>query len=490
MIPEALTARLQYHFQRANELHAARNYNGAIAELQAIFRIAPEVPEAHFNTGNVLRDAGNLTLAAEAFEAAIGFAGNQGRLYAEALLNLGDVYMRLKRFDAAHDAFTRAIQAAPTLAEAWMGLGVMEYERRDYAAADRAYAQALALDPSHLGVLNNRALTEYRSGRPHDSLATYDRIHALAPDFAEHRLHRALMLLLHGDYAQGFAEYEWRWGTGHFQSHKVVTGRPEWQGEDLTGKTILAYGEQGYGDAFQFARYLSLLAMRRGHVVALVEQPVQELIATVPGVVQTATAGGGTVPPHDYIVPILSLPHRFGTLLGTVPTKAPYIFPPYDRIAYWRARLAELTGLRVGLNWAGRPEHPFDDARSASVAALAPLAQIEGVSFVALQQGPRREEAGMAMFQPGPLASFTETAAIMESLDLVISVDTAICHLAGALGRPTWTMLAWVPEWRWGLAGEHTPWYPTMRLFRQDAPGDWDWVVERMKAALSEWVAG
>ncbi len=232
-----------------------------------------------------------------------------------------------------------------------------------------------------------------------------------------------------------------------------------------------------------------MLAMRRAHVVALVEKPVQDLIATVPGVLQTFTAGGGVLPPHDYVVPILSLPQRFGTLPHTVPATVPYIYPPDDRVAYWRERLADLKGFRVGLNWAGRPEHPFDDARSASLAVLAPLADLEGVSFVSLQQGGRADETGMDLFRPGPLGTFTETAAIIQNLDLVISVDTAVCHLAGALGRETWTMLAYVPEWRWGVSGEHTPWYPTMRLFRQDNLGDWPWVVERMKSALAERLA-
>jgi Tfp pilus assembly protein PilF len=470
---------IAYHLRRANAFHERKQYDEAMEALRQVFKLQPESPEAHFNMGNVIRDAGNPALAAEAFICAVRAAERQGRRYPQALLNLGDVYLRIRRFPAALTALGEAVQAAPQMAEAHMALGLVHYEMGDCASASLHYRNGLALMPDHPGLLNNYALALYRTGEYRQSLEAYHRLVAVAPDMADGRTHRALILLLNGDYQQGFAEYEWRWKTDFFQKLRFPSPRPEWKGEDLTGKTIIAYGEQGYGDVFQFARYLTLLAGLGARVIAFVEPTLAALIATVPGVAEVITIGDKP-PPHDFHIPMLSLPGRFGTIQATIPAVVPYISPPAGKVVEWRGKLAHLGGYRVGVTWAGRPEHPFDHARSMPLETLAPLGRIPGITYVSLQQGPRADEPGLEMYRPGKLESFTDTAAIIQALDMVIAVDTSVIHLAGALGKQARVLIPRIPEWRWGLKGEVSPWYPSLRIVRQTTDGDWTPVVARL----------
>jgi tetratricopeptide (TPR) repeat protein len=476
---------IQRHFERSSALHAEKRFNEAIAELQKVFKLSPDLPEAHFNMGNILRDSGNVDLSVEAYIAAVKAAENKGRRYPEALINLGDVFMKQKRLDYALIAFREATEAAPRMAEAWMGLGVARYESHDLSGALAAYTTALTFAPNHVGLVNNLALTSFRLGNLYASLAFYDRLIAIAPEMPEARTDRALILLHFGRFEEGLRDYEYRWGMDRLRHTRHRTGAPDWRNEPLKGKTIVAYGEQGYGDAFQFCRYLSRLTAMGAYVIALVERPIVKVIESVPGVALTLPSGAvEALPPHEYSVAMMSLPYHFGTTPDTIPAKVPYIFADEDLTAKWRKTLSPLGGLKVGLVWAGRPEHPFDHERSMTLAILAPLAQVADISFVSLQQGPRADEEGLEVFRPGPLADFAETAAIVENLDLVIGVDTSVTHLVGAMGKPIWLLLPLVAEWRWALQPETSPWYPTMRLFRQTVRDDWTGPVNLVVEAL------
>jgi ADP-heptose:LPS heptosyltransferase len=262
---------------------------------------------------------------------------------------------------------------------------------------------------------------------------------------------------------------------------------PLWNGEDLAGRTVLLHGEQGYGDTIQGLRYVPLVAARGGRVVLEVPAPLARVAASVSGVAEFVTAGQA-LPRFDLVCPMLSLPRALGTTLETIPADLPYLAPPAEAVAQWRERLGG-PGLRIGIAWAGSALHRSDAQRSIEIETLAPLLKTKGVRWFSLQVGERaadlaRLPAGLITDLAPRLSDFADTAAALANLDLLISVDTAVVHLAGALARPAWVMLRARPDWRWMLEREDTPWYPSLRLFRQRERGDWDEVVARVRAAL------
>ncbi len=480
---EPVTVQVEAHFRAAAKAHYDGQYDTAVNELRAAMKLMPESPEAHFNMGNVLRDAGNLDLAVEAFIIALKMAEKQNRVYPEALQNLGDVFNRQGRIDYAIEAFTQSVNANPQKPETHIGLGMVHYGSGNYAVAIKHLEDALRLKPDNAPLMNNIALSQYRLGDAERALAIYDHIVKIDPDYPEGHTHRGLMLMLMGRLEEGFREYEWRWQTDFFKKMQPLTSAPRWQGEDLSGKTIIVFGEQGYGDTLQFCRYLPLLAERGAKVLALVEESLVNLLNTLKNV-QAVSAMVEPWPAHDYVLPMMSLPQRFGTTAETIPATVPYLQADPERVEYWRGRLAHLPRKKVGLVWAGRPEHLFDKDRSLDLACLAPLGEVPGISLVAVQQGPRAGEKGIEkMYRPGKMTDFADTAALMSALDLVISVDTAPVHLAGALGLPTWLILPQVAEWRWRVSGETSAWYPTMRIFRRDA-GVWDGVIKNINYVI------
>ncbi len=294
------------------------------------------------------------------------------------------------------------------------------------------------------------------------------------------------LLLLDGEFAAGWRECERR--------AQRAMPFPRWDGSELGGRPILIHGEQGFGDNFQFARYASLVAARGGRVVLAAREGLRPLLATVPGVAQVIEPGEA-LPPVACHAPMLSLPAIFATDLATIPADVPYLAADPARVASWRARLGAETRLKVGLVWSGHARAAYNARRSPGLAALRPLFEVSGARFYLLQKGdPRAERAGIEL--PGDvvdldpaIASFDDTAAAMEALDLVISPCTAPAHLAGALARPVWIPLSVFPDWRWLRGRDDSPWYPTARLFRQERAGDWSATVARMRAALERMVA-
>ncbi len=371
---------------------------------------------------------------------------------AEAHLNCGNAYAELEDALRAEWHIRRAIQSQPGLAEAHASLG-------------------------HL-------LTGL--GRLPEAIAACADAIRIQPEFAAAHWNQGVAHLLGGDMAAGWRAYEWR--KRHYPGSFTTLPGPQWDGGALAGRTILVMAEQGLGDTIQFARYLPLLARRGARVLLQCAAPLVPLMRTLPGV---EAFPRGARPPHDcppYHVwaDQMSLPLLFGTTLGTVPSPAGYLAPDAARAAWWDRQLP--ARLRVGLAWAGNPLHSNDRRRSMPAACLAPVAAIELANMVSLQTGPTARDgadlAGVAD-RSAQLTDWAETAAAISVLDLVITVDTAVAHLAGALGIPVWLMLPHAPDWRWMLGREDTPWYSGMRLFRQDSPGDWDGVVRRVTAALA-----
>jgi hypothetical protein len=331
-----------------------------------------------------------------------------------------------------------------------------------------------------------------KQGDPAAAIAEFDRAIALKPTYAEAHHNRASALLLLGRMEQGLAEYEWR-----FRSRDFPPFRPRWKpwdGGAAEGRTIALVAEQGLGDTLQFVRYAAPLATRGARVIVECPAALCPLLARTPGVSQWITAED-TAPEADGCVPMMSMPYRMGTTLETIPSDVPYLFADEERARAWREKLAHYETFNVGIAWQGNPHCPGDSQRSIPLAHFEPLSKVAGVRLFSLQKGPGaeqldvvREAWGVVDFGEALDASggaFMDTAAIMNELDLVITSDTAHAHLAGGLGARVWVALQRVPDWRWLLARDDSPWYPTMRLFRQSRAGDWQGVLARIAEELA-----
>lgn len=372
--------------------------------------------------------------------------------------------------------------------EAWFRQGVSYLETGEYVKAEGCFRRLRMLAPESLETILNLGYVLQLQGRSEEALNCYEEVLTLNPEHAKARYNRAVHLLRKGYLAAGFADYEARFAAIREADSRTYS-QPRWDGSPLQGRTILLYCEQGLGDALQFSRYVPWVAKLGGRVVLEVQQPLVSLLSTLSGV-ESVVAKSGIPPVTDCHIPLMSLPHIFGTTLDTVPAPIPYLVPDPLKVATWRQMLSGDEQCRVGLVWRGSPTNPMDRDRSCPLAMLAPLLAIPGISYYSLQLGPAEDEltslpAGL-MDLTGHLDDFSDTAALLANLDLVISVDTAVIHLAGAMGKPAWVMLAHTPDWRWMLNRSDSPWYPTVRLFRQQQAGDWAQAIAEVVRQLRE----
>lgn len=415
----------------------------AAALIARAIDLNPSAAPYHNNLGNVLQDLGRLPESLLCYREALRLDPSS----AEALVNMGNALNRLDRFPEALGCYLEAHKLRPDSAALYTSLALALLDQGDLQEAAALIEEALRLSPE--------------DPRAHGA--------------------RALLWLLTGDWERGFREYEWRWALQPAARRRFA--EPEWDGAPLEGRRIFIHCEQGLGDFLQFVRYVTLVAEAGGRVLLESPENLAALAATVPGVEQVLPAGEPP-PAFDVHAPLLSLPRIFGTRPETAPAQTPYLrAPDAPEEPPWPPDCR----FRVGLAWAGSPTHRNDRRRSLSLAQLAPLAKAQDVVFVSLQKGPAAEEAppGLELETlPGRWNQLPWLAAAVERLDLVISVDTMQAHLAGALGRPVWLLLPFTPDWRWMLHREDTPWYPTMRLFRQPKPGDWATVLERVAEEL------
>lgn len=324
-----------------------------------------------------------------------------------------------------------------------------------------------------------------------EALASYEKALAIQPDFADAHFCESDLWLLIGDFARGWPKYEWRWNSTLFPSAARHFALPPWLGtEPLDGKTILLHSEQGLGDTIQFCRYVPLVAKRGARIILEVEKSLVGLMRNLSGVAEVI-AKGEPLPSFELHCPLASLPLAFATRLETIPADVPYLSIPLPCSERWQRKLAQISGLRVGISWAGNPNFRNDHNRSIGLQSLSPLLSHPTAQFVSLQKDLRVGDLELLQNHPqvihlgAEIGSFVDTAAIISMLDLVISSDTSVVHLAGALGSPIWTLLPHAPDWRWLLDRDDSPWYPTMRLFRQPVPGDWRSVIAAVRAALS-----
>lgn len=411
--------------------------------------------------------------------------------YPEALSNRGLALQGLKRFDEALASYDGALAVRPDYAEALSNRGNALTELKRFDEALASYDRALAMQPDYAEALYNRANTLHQLKRFDEALACYDRALAVQPDFAEAHGAKSLLLLLIGDLDAGWQEHECRWKYESLKPFRQDFAQPLWLGETgVEGNTILLHSEQGFGDTIQFIRYVPLLAELGAKVIIRVQPALKKLLADMAGA-DIVIGTDEELPPFDLYTPLLSLPLAFKTRLDTIPSATPYLRASSEAVAHWNARLGHRSRPRIGLAWSGRPTHKNDHNRSIGLGALLPLLDFNA-TYVSLQKDVRPGDASVLQNRSDllhfgdDLKTFADAAALLSNLDLIISVDTSVVHLAGALAKPVWVLLPFLPDWRWLLDRDDSPWYPTARLFRQNAPGDWAGVIGRVITALEK----
>jgi tetratricopeptide (TPR) repeat protein len=492
---EAIVHRPEYPEAHSN-LCIALTDKGRLEEAveagQRAVALRPNYPQAHYNLGNALQEKGRIDDAIEAYRQAIALSAN----FPAAHNNLGIVLKERGRLDEAVAAYRQAIVRKPDFPDAHNNLGIALRDKGRLEEAIDAYRKAVALMPDFPEAHNNLGNALKDTGDMEAAIAASRQAITLKPDFAEAHFNLGTMLLVQGNFIDGWREYEWRWRSRDFIPSQRGFTQPEWDGRPLEGRTLLLHSEQGFGDALQFIRYLPLVARRGARVFVECQEALQRLVQTM-SADSTVVARGRPLPPFDVHCPLLSLPRLFATDLASIPRDVPYLHADAAEAGVWRERLADASAsLKVGLVWAGRPTHANDRNRTMKLAGFAPLARIPGVRFVSLQKGDAAAEAksppeGMELSDPTEeLHDFADTAALVAALDLVIAVDTSVVHLAGALGKPVWVLLPFAPDFRWLLGRSDSPWYPTIRLFRQQRAGEWDHVIAEVRSQLEALAEG
>jgi len=476
-------------YNRGVALHELRRFDEALSNYDRALALRPDYSEALVNRGVTLHDLGRSREALESYDRALALQPDNF----EALTNRGVALQNLRRYGEALSSHERALAVRPSDAVALNNLGVTLHRLGQLDEALANYDRALAARPDYAEAFVNHGVTLHDLKRFDEALASYDRAIALQPDYADAFFFRSMSRLLTGDFERGWFEYERRWESSSAALSKRDFQQPLWLGEDdIADKTILLHSEQGFGDTIQFCRYAPLVAARGARVMIEVEEPLQGLMTGLDGVVRII-AKGDPLPDFDIQCPLLSLPLAFRTRMNTIPSNLSYLRPPKRTLQDWDARLGQESRPKIGLAWAGNAKHVRDRERSISFSAFLPLLDVDA-TFVSLQKDICKADAEMLganrnIRDPGnSLGDFSDTAALISRLDLVISVDTSIAHLAGALGKPVWVLLTHVPDWRWLLDGDDNPWYPTARLFRQSDTREWDSVMARIRDALPEFI--
>ena len=461
-------------------------FDEAVAALEQALHLRPDYADASFNLGNALRELGRRDEAIERFRQALQRRPD----HANACNNLGLTLTEAGRAEEAVEPLRQAVALQPKMKEGHNNLGLAYADLGRFAEAETCYQEALRLDPGYVEAHTNLGSACKEQGRLEEALSCYQYALWLEPVSAIAHYNRSLALLQQGDYEQGWKEYEWRWRRKQVRPRDFA--QPRWDGRPLAGRTILLWREQGLGDTIQFVRYAALVEKAGGRVIVECPACLTPLLTTCAGI-DRVVAEKQCLPACDVQAPLLSLPALLKTTLNAVPAAVPYLHVEAERVAAWRRRLGAARVFRVGVVWQGNPYFRGDRRRSFPLASLAPLAAVAGVQLVSLQKEHGLEQVTEAQ-RRFPLmmlegldergGAFVDTAAVMRNLDLVVTADTAAAHLAGALAVPVWLALSQAPDWRWGLTGEVTPWYPTMRLFRQSQLGDWRSLFEGMAARL------
>lgn len=473
----ALIAAQSGHLPRAVELFGAA------------IRVRPDHAAAHCNRGVALAELQDFAGALSSYDRAISLKPD----YAAAYSNRGNAQKELGQLDAALSSFDRAVAIKPDLAEAYVNRGAVLKDLGQLEAALHNYDRAVGLSSNlPADAYLNRGVLLAELNRLEAAVASYDRAIAINPDFSAAYVNRSIASLLAGNFAAGWIDYEWRWKdeSGTSAKERREFREPLWLGrQSLAGKTVLLYSEQGLGDTLQFCRYVKPVAELGARVILEVQKPLETLLTGLAGVSQVV-ARGGVLPAFDYQCPLLSLPLAFKTRLESIPVATRYVRADAARVAQWRARLPSDARPRIGLMWSGNAMNRRDRYRSVALAELIRYLPA-GFHYVSLQKEVRESDAPTLRSNAELLnfaddqQDFSDAAALCACMDLVISVDTSVAHLSGALGRETWILLPFSPDWRWLLDRVDSPWYPAVKLYRQERIDDWSGVLRRVSADLS-----
>ena len=505
----------------ANALKQLGRLDEALASADKAISLKLDYPEAYSHRGNILKEMGRLDEAIASYDKAIGIKPD----YAEAHSNRGNALQELVRFDEALASYDKAISIKPDYAEAHSNRGIPLQELGRLDEAIVSYDKAISIKPDYPEAYANRGNTLQALGRLDEALASYDRAISINPNYAEAYANRSVALqdlgrmdeaiesctraiciksdypdanwnlslfnLMVGNYSDGWKGHEWRRKNSKLPSFKEIKKFPQpiWLGaESLKDKTIFIYAEQGLGDTIQFSRYVPLVAQLGANVILEVQSPLLELLRNIEGANQVI-ARGDELPEFEYHCPIMSLPLAFKTEIDTIPPIARSITSSAEKVAQWKAQLGNKSKPRVGLVWSGNPAHKNDRNRSLAFSELVRYLP-DGIEYVCLQKEIRAadneqlEKNGHIKYFGDSLEDFTDTAALCELMDVVISVDTSVAHLAATLGKPTWLLLPFRPDWRWLLGRDDSPWYPTATLFRQEHIGEWSGVLKLVQSRL------
>lgn len=486
--PDALNARANI----AGVLLSLKRFAEAIEVAKSVLAIDPNNPDALNNLGVGLKETNHLPEAIACYERSLAIRPNS----VETLTNLGNALQREKRYDESLAVHSRAVALRPDVAQLHNNLGSVLYDMMRYPEAIQCFERAIAILPAFPEAMCSLCNSFYRDNQLKRAIDVGLEVIRKWPEWSLPKFNVSLMLLLDGRFKEGWEMNEVRWSVNELGAPRYDFNKPRWDGSDLHGKTILLYGEQGFGDTIQFARYIPMVLARGGRIILGCQTEVVRLLQQMKGV-ENVFSSLDPATPFDVHCPLMSLPGVFGTDLSNIPSSPKYLQADPALAATWRERIPnDPNVLKIGLTWAGRPTHDNDRNRSIALAALAPLADVKGTWFCSLQKGPSAKEAksppnGMQIADfSEQINDFADTAAVIEHLDMVISVDTAAAHLAAAMGKPTWILLPVVPDWRWLMDREDSPWYPTVRLFRQKKLLDWMPTIRRLTDELRQRISG
>ncbi|MFQ5962996.1 MAG: tetratricopeptide repeat protein [Candidatus Scalinduaceae bacterium] len=472
--------------QNALSLHKSGNLMAAERLYQKILDVQRDHVDVIFLMGTLNLQKGNPETATIYFKKTLTLKPD----YAMAYSNLGTALKEQDKLDEAMECCRHAIALKPDYPDAHNNLGTALKKQGKLDEAVECYTQAIALKPDYVLAYSNLGSAFLEQGKLDKAVESCRRAIAHKPDFADAHMNMSVALLLAGKLEEGWPEYEWRLCTKDDALKNFK--QPQWDGSPLNGQHILVHAEQGFGDTIHFVRYLPMVKAQGGYVLFECQRGLSKLLENCAGIdeIVERTPDKETTNQFDVHVPLLSLPGIFGTTLDTIPSDIPYITVDPKLVDQWHMRLDHNNDFKIGIVWAGSPKHKKDRYRSCSLANFVPLFNIPGLSFYGLQKGPTLVEAfdppkGMKLTNlENELNDFADTAAVIANLDLVISVDTAVAHLAGAIGKPVWNLLHSAPDWRWLLDHDDSSWYPSMRLFRQTQFNDWIGVFERVKKEL------
>lgn len=473
-------------FNRANVLSKLKLHEEALAGYNQALAIQPGHVNALSNRGNAQFELKRYADALVSYNQALAIQPD----HVATLSNLGNTLFKLNRHEEALAALNTAIATQPEHVPALINRGNALSELKRHEEALACYEQALAIQPGHLDALSNRGCALNELKRHKEALACYEQALAIQPDHPNAHYNEGLCRLLTGDLQAGWQKFEWRWHTEQLKESKRQFPQSLWLGKQpLLGKSILLHSEQGLGDTIQFVRYAKPLAELGATILLEVQPPLKSLLKNLDGISKLISQGE-PLPPFDFHCPLLSLPLALQTNIQTIPADVPYLDSSPEKFEYWQARFKDIRHPRVGIVWSGNPRHNNDRHRSISLQKIISLATSD-ISLISLQKEIRHNDQAILnthkkiLHLGEELKDFSDTAALIDNLDLVISIDTSVAHLAGAMGKPVWVMLPFTPDWRWLLEREDSPWYPTARLFRQPTVGDWDSVLQQIALEIS-----